>query len=88
MTKYIRIDYTVKADVDLDRLKDAITGFVAGIRNHHPGHRYTSFQHPADPNRFIQLERSWRRCSRTYRSNPFSVISRNICRDSAPPDRK
>ena len=55
MTKYIRIDYTVKADVDLDRLKDAITGFVAGIRNHHPGHRYTSFQHPADPNRFIHI---------------------------------
>src|SRR5882762_11804435 len=55
MTKYIRVDYTVKADVDLDNLKAAITEFVAGIRSHHPGHRYTSFQHPADPNRFIHI---------------------------------
>jgi len=55
MTKYIRVDYTVKPDVDLDNLKAAITEFVAGIRSHHPEHRYTSFQHPADPNRFIHI---------------------------------
>jgi hypothetical protein len=55
MMKYIRVDYTVKPNVDLDNLKAAITGFVAGIRNHHPEHRYTSFQHPADPNRFIHI---------------------------------
>jgi len=55
MTKYIRVDYTVKADVDLDNLKAAITEFVAGIRSHHPGHRYTSFQHPTDPSRFIHI---------------------------------
>lgn len=48
MTKCIRVDYTVKPDVDLDNLKAAITEFVAGIRSHHPEHRYTSFQHPAD----------------------------------------
>jgi hypothetical protein len=34
MTKYIRIDYTVKPDVDLDELKAAIAEFVAGIRSH------------------------------------------------------
>jgi hypothetical protein len=55
MTKYIRIDYTVKPNVDLDNLKAAITEFVAGIRSHHPQHHYTSFQHPADPNRFIHI---------------------------------
>ncbi len=55
MTKYIRVDYTVKPEVDLDNLKAAITEFVAGIRSHHPEHRYTSFQHPADPNRFIHI---------------------------------
>ena len=55
MTKYIHVDYTVKPDVDLDNLKVAITEFVAGIHSHHPEHRYTSFQHPADPNRFIHI---------------------------------
>jgi quinol monooxygenase YgiN len=55
MTEYIRVDYTVKPNVDLNNLRDAITEFVAGIRSHHPGHRYTSFQHPADPNRFIHI---------------------------------
>ena len=39
MTKYIRVDYSVKPDVDLDELKAAIGKFVAGIRSHHPEHR-------------------------------------------------
>jgi hypothetical protein len=55
MTKYIRIDYVVKPDVDLDELKGAIADFVAGIRAHHPEHRYTSFQHPSAPLRFIHI---------------------------------
>jgi hypothetical protein len=55
MTEYIRVDYTVKPNVDLDNLKAAITEFVAGIRSHHPEHRYTSFQHSTDPNRFIHM---------------------------------
>jgi len=55
MTKYIRIDYVVKSGVDLDELKGAIAEFVAGIRAHHPEHRYTSFQHPSDPFRFIHI---------------------------------
>jgi quinol monooxygenase YgiN len=55
MTRYIRVDYTVKPEVDLDNLKAGISEFVAGIRNHHPEHRYTSFQHPADPNRFTHI---------------------------------
>jgi hypothetical protein len=55
MTKYFRVDYTVKPEVDLDELKAAIGKFVAGIRSHHPQHRYTSFQHPADPFRFIHI---------------------------------
>jgi len=55
MTKYIRVDYTLKPEVDLDHLKVAISEFVAGIRSHHPDHRYTSFQHPTDPKRFIHI---------------------------------
>ena len=55
MTKYIRIDYVVKPEVALDELKGVIAEFVAGIRTHHPEHRYTSFQHPSDPLRFIHI---------------------------------
>jgi hypothetical protein len=55
MTRYIRVDYTVKPEVDLENLKADIYEFVAGIRSHHPEHRYTSFQHSADPNRFIHI---------------------------------
>jgi len=55
MTKYIRINYTVKPDVDLENLKAAISEFVEGIRSHHSEHRYASFQHPADPHRFIHI---------------------------------
>lgn len=55
MAKYIRVDYTVKPEGDLDNLKAEICDFVAGIRSHHPEHRYTSFQHPADPARFIHI---------------------------------
>ena len=55
MIRYVRVEYTVKPEVDLDNLKADIYEFVAGIRNHHPEHRYTSFQHPANPNRFIHI---------------------------------
>ena len=55
MTKYIRIDYIVKRDVALDELEGAIAEFVAGIRAHHPEHRYTSYQHSSDPLRFIHI---------------------------------
>ena len=55
MMRYIRVDYTVKPDVDLENLKAAIAEFVIGIRSHHPEHRYTSFQHPSDPKRFTHI---------------------------------
>jgi hypothetical protein len=55
MTKYIRIDYVVKPDVDFDALKGAIAEFASGIRALHSEHRYTSFQHPSDPLRFIHI---------------------------------
>jgi hypothetical protein len=55
MTKFIRVDYTVRPDIDLEKVKAAIAEFVAGIRSHNPEHRYTSFQHPADPTRFIHI---------------------------------
>jgi hypothetical protein len=55
VTKYIRIDYIVRPDVDLDELKTAIAEFVDGIGSHNPQHRYTSFQHPADRFRFIDI---------------------------------
>ena len=88
MTKYIRVDYTVKPEVDLDNLKAAITEFVAGIHSHHPGHRYTSFQHPANPNRFIHIGEVVDEVLPDLQKQPFFGSSRNICPDSAPLDPK
>lgn len=55
MTRYVRIDYTLKTDVDLEDAKAAIARFVEGIMNHHPDHRYTSFQHFGDARRFTHF---------------------------------
>ena len=33
MTRYIRVDYSVRTEVNLDELKTAIGEFVAGIRH-------------------------------------------------------
>ena len=55
MTRYVRIDYTVKPNVDLEELRGEIAKFVAGFRAHHEQHRYTSLQHANDPRRFTHF---------------------------------
>jgi hypothetical protein len=55
MMKFVRIEYTIRSEVDLDELKRAIGEFVAGIGALHPGNRYTSFQHSKDSRRFIHV---------------------------------
>jgi quinol monooxygenase YgiN len=55
MPTCIRIEYTIKPDVDLDEVRTAITTFVAAIANHHPEHRYTSFQSIKEPRSFTHL---------------------------------
>jgi hypothetical protein len=66
MTKYIRIDYVVKPDVDLDELKGAIADFVAGIRIR-----------PLLCGLFT-LVRSWRRSLRISKSNHSFCASPGI----------
>ncbi len=53
--KIVRIDYTVRDDVDLDQVKAAIAKFIAGIRAHDASHQYTSFVHVASPRQFTHL---------------------------------
>lgn len=53
--KIVRIDYTIRDDVDLGGVKAAIAEFVAGIRGHDPDHRYTSYQLSATPRRFMHV---------------------------------
>lgn len=53
--KSIRIDYTIRPEVDLDELKHAIGEFVAGIGAQHPENLYTSFQYVKDPRRFTHV---------------------------------
>ena len=55
MIRYFRVEYALKPEVDLDNLKADIYEFVAAIGSHHPEHRYTSFQDPANPTRFIHI---------------------------------
>lgn len=53
--KGVRIDYTLREGVELASVLAAISAFVAGIRAHHPEHRYTSYQHQKDPRRFTHI---------------------------------
>ena len=53
--KFVRIEYTIRPDVNLDELKGAIGEFVAGIGALHPENRYTSFQDVKDPRRFVHV---------------------------------
>lgn len=55
MKRYVRIDYTVKPNVDLEELRGEIAKFVAGFRAHHQEHRYTSLQYANDPRRFTHF---------------------------------
>ncbi len=53
--KSVRIEYTIRPEVDLEELKQAIRGFVAGIGSLHPENRYTSFQYEKNPRRFVHV---------------------------------
>jgi hypothetical protein len=53
--KFVRIEYTIRPEVDLDELKGEVGEFVAGIGALHPENRYTSFQHAKDPLRFVHM---------------------------------
>lgn len=53
--KSVRIDYTIRPDVDPEEVTRAIAVFVAEIRAHHPEHRYTSYRHVKEPRRFTHV---------------------------------
>ncbi len=88
MKRYVRIDYTVKPDVDLDEFKAAIAEFVAGIHGHHPEHRYASFQHPADPFRFIHIGEVVEEVFPDLQKQSSFSTSQGICGNGAPSDPK
>jgi hypothetical protein len=46
--KCVRVEYTIRPDVDLDEVKREIADFIAGLGGHHAEHRYTSSVHPRD----------------------------------------
>jgi hypothetical protein len=71
VTKYIRIDYTVKHDVNVEELKGEIGEFVAGFRAHHQQHRYTSLQHAADPFRFTHFGEVVEEVTHDLQKQPF-----------------
>ena len=69
MTRYIRVDYFVRTEVNLDELKTAIGEFVAGIRRHHPEHRYIS-----TPSRSFSVYPHWRGSGGGAPGSPEAVV--------------
>lgn len=53
--KQIRIEYTLKPNADLALVKQRITAFVAGLKEHRATVHYTSFQHAGSPLRFTHV---------------------------------
>ena len=53
--KQIRIEYTLKPTADLALVKQRITAFVAGLKEHRATIHYTSFQHAQSPLRFTHV---------------------------------
>lgn len=53
--KQIRIEYTLKSTADLALVKQRITQFVSGLREHRATRLYTSFQHAQSPLRFTHV---------------------------------
>lgn len=52
---FVRIEYTVRPEVDLDELTGTIKQFVASIRDHSAAHRYTSYQQSEDRRSFVHV---------------------------------
>jgi quinol monooxygenase YgiN len=53
--KIVRIEYAIRPDVDVDEFVGHVNEFVAGLRTHDAGHRYTSYQHAEDPRQFVHI---------------------------------
>ncbi|MGA8594884.1 MAG: hypothetical protein WB676_09085 [Bryobacteraceae bacterium] len=71
MTRYVRIDYTIKPHLDFGEVREAIGEFVAGIAAHHPDHRYTSFQYAPDPRRFVHVGEIVEEVLEDFQTRPF-----------------
>src|SRR5262245_14766077 len=51
----VRIDYRLRPDADIDRVRAEIQSFIAAVKGHDATHRYSSFQHLADARRFTHF---------------------------------
>ena len=70
-TRFVRIEYVIRDDVNLDEVEKAIAEFVAGIRAHHPEHRYTSYRHAKEPRHFIQIGELVESAAASLQTEPF-----------------
>ena len=55
MRRHVRIEYTLKPEIEIDAYKAEVGQFVAGIRADHAGHVYTVYQHEENARRFTHL---------------------------------
>lgn len=51
----VRIDYTLRDDVDVAEVTAGIAKFVAGLAAHPATRHYTSYQHAAAPRQFTHV---------------------------------
>lgn len=52
---HVRIEYTLRDDVDVDAVKAEIRAFVRAIGDHDPTARYTSFQDARADRHFVHI---------------------------------
>ncbi len=55
MRRHVRIEYTLKPEVDLETYKTEAAAFASAIRAHHSTSAYTVYQHEKDPRRFTHV---------------------------------
>ena len=55
MRRHVRIEYTLRPEVDIDAYKSAVGQFVRDIHSHHASHAYAVYQHETDARRFTHV---------------------------------
>jgi len=55
MRRHVRIEYTLRPEVDVDAYKTAVAQFVRDIHTHAASSAYAVYQHEKDARRFTHL---------------------------------
>jgi len=86
--RFVRIEYTVRPDVDLEELTGAITEFVASIQAHNAENRYTSYQQSENRRSFVHIGELVEEALPALQAEPFFARFTSFLRErcAAGPD--